>query len=150
MVRITTTSAPYNNMVANRTVVSAAPGKPKVGQDISVGVPSGGSSTNQSLLLTQLEDAKRGKARADKAYKALMAEHKDAQKQLKNVDKRINEALMAQKKLHYEEGPLKTYSSLQRKTLQRAGLGTISNKQSFGLAAITVLLGITAILGRVE
>ena len=109
-----------------------------------------GSNVDLSYMRQQVEAANRGKASADQAYKALMVDHKEAKKQLKNVDKRINEALISQRKLQYEEGPFKSYSNLQRKTLQRVGLGTINNKQSFGLAAITILLGITAIIGRVE
>lgn len=112
--------------------------------------PGTGTNVDLSYMTQQLEEAKRGKARADQAYKALMVDHKEAKKQLENVDKRINEALISQQKLQYEEGPFKSYSKLQRKTLQRVGLGTVSNKQSFGLAAITILLGITAIIGRVE
>lgn len=126
-----------------------APSLP-VGPDKQPSKPGNGTSVDFSLINAQLEEAKRGKARADQAYKALLAEHKQAKKQLENVDQRINEALMAQRKLQYEEGPFKSYSKLQRKTLQRVGLGTISNKQSFGLAAVTILLGLTAIIGRVE
>ena len=120
--------------------------------DGSPGSVSGntGSNVDLSYMRVQLEKARTAENRANQAYKALMVNHKEAQKQLENVDKRINEALISQQKLQYEEGPFKSYSKLQRKTLQRVGLGTVSNKQSFSLAAITILLGITAIIGRVE
>ena len=146
MVTIAPSNAPYNAMVAKRKLEPATSNKVADGSVSN----TTGSSANQSVLLTQLEDAKRGKARADQLSKTLRADLKEAKKQLENVDKRINEALISQRKLQYEEGPFKSYSKLQRKTLQRIGLGTVSNKQSFGLAAITILLGITAIIGRVE
>ena len=146
MVTIAPSNAPYNAMVAKRKLEPATSNKVADGSVSN----TTGSSANQSVLLTQLEDAKRGKARADQLSKTLRADLNEAKKQLENVDKRINEALISQRKLQYEEGPFKSYSKLQRKTLQRIGLGTVSNKQSFGLAAITILLGITAIIGRVE
>lgn len=146
MVTIAPSNAPYNAMVAKRKLEPATSNKVADGSVSN----TTGSSANQSVLLTQLEDAKRGKARADQLSKTLRADLNEAKKQLENVDKRINEALISQRKLQYEEGPFKSYSKLQRKTLQRVGLGTVSNKQSFGLAAITILLGITAIIGRVE
>jgi len=126
-----------------------APSHPS-GPDKNPSNPGNGSNVDLSYMRIQLEKYKAGANRANQAYKALKSEHNDALKQLENVDKRINEALMAQRKLQYEEGPFKSYSKLQRKTLQRVGLGTVSNKQSLGLAAITILLGVTAIIGRVE
>ena len=111
----------------------------------------GGSSVDFSFMNNQLEEAKRARRRAEDSLKALRREHEDAKKQLEEVDKRINAAVLAQQKANKnDEGPLRAYSKLQRKTLQRIGLGTISNKQSFGLAAVTILLGLTAIIGRVE
>ena len=107
-----------------------------------------GSNVDLSFMRNQLEEAQRAEARANQAYKALKREHNDALNQLKDVDKRINEAVAAQTKL--QDSPLKAYSSLQRRTVNKFGLGQISNRQSFGLAAITILLGITAIIGRVE
>ncbi len=111
----------------------------------------GGASVDFSLMNTQLEEAKRARRRAEDSLKALRKEHENARKQLEEVDKRINQAVLAQQKANKnDEGPLRAYSKLQRKTLQRIGLGTISNNQSFGLAAVTILLGLTAIIGRVE
>lgn len=146
MVTIAPSKAPYNAMVAKRKLEPATSNKVADGSVSN----TTGSNVDLSYMLQQVEEAKRGKARADQLSKTLRADLKEAKKQLENVDKRINEALMSQRKLQYEEGPFKSYSKLQRKTLQRVGLGTISNKQSFGLAAITILLGITAIIGRVE
>ena len=114
----------------------------------SPGKPGYGGNLDLSLMRNQLEEARRAEARANQAYKALKREHNDALAQLKDVDKRINEAVATQTKL--QDSPLKAYSSLQRRTVNKFGLGQISNRQSFGLAAITVLLGITAIIGRVE
>lgn len=146
MVTIAPSNAPYNAMVAKRKLEPATSNKVADGSVSN----TTGSNVDLSYMLQQVEEAKRGKARADQLSKTLRADLKEAKKQLENVDKRINEALISQRKLQYEEGPFKSYSKLQRKTLQRIGLGTVSNKQSFGLAAITILLGITAIIGRVE
>ncbi len=146
MVTIAPSNAPYNAMVAKRKLEPATSNKVADGSVSN----TTGSNVDLSYMLQQVEEAKRGKARADQLSKTLRADLKEAKKQLENVDKRINEALISQRKLQYEEGPFKSYSKLQRKTLQRVGLGTVSNKQSFGLAAITILLGITAIIGRVE
>lgn len=111
----------------------------------------GGTSVDFSLMNTQLEEAKRARRRAEDSFKALQKEHANAKKQLEEVDKRINAAVLAQQRTNKnDEGPLRAYSKLQRKTLQRIGLGAINNKQSFGLAAVTILLGLTAIIGRVE
>ncbi|MBK38588.1 MAG: hypothetical protein CMB45_06335 [Euryarchaeota archaeon] len=107
-----------------------------------------GSHVDLSYMRVQLEKAQSAENRANQAYKALRKEHNDALAQLKDVDKRINQAVAAQTKL--DESPLQTYSALQRRTVNKFGLGEISNRQSFGLAAITILLGITAIIGRVE
>lgn len=107
-----------------------------------------GSNVDLSYMRVQLEKAKAAENRANQAYKALKVEHNDALNQLKDVDKRINTAVAAQNKL--DVSPLQAYSSLQRKTVRKMGLGNISNRQSFGLAAITILLGITAIIGRVD
>jgi ferric-dicitrate binding protein FerR (iron transport regulator) len=112
--------------------------------------PSSGSQVEQSFVKAQLAAAKRAEARANQAYKALMVQHKEAKKQLENVDQRINQAVMAQNKVQADTSPFTTYSKLQRRTLNTVGLGEVSNRQSFGLAAITVALGITAILGRVD
>jgi len=109
-----------------------------------------GSSVDHSLMRVQLEEARKAENRANKAYKALLAEHKAAKKELENVDKRINQAMMSQVKLRDTDGPLTAFSKMQRKSLTSLGLGKISNGQSFGLAAITILLGITAIIGRIE
>ena len=146
MVTIAPSNAPYNAMVAKRKLEPATSNKVADGSVSN----TTGSNVDLSYMLQQVEEAKRGKARADQLSKTLRADLKEAKKQLENVDKRINEALISQRKLQYEEGPFKSYSKLQRKTLQRVGLGTVSNKQSFGLASITILLGITAIIGRVE
>lgn len=105
---------------------------------------------DNSYMLQQLDEAKRAKARAEQAYKDLMAQHKEAKKQLEDVDKKINAAVAAQNKLRNEDGPFKTYSKLQRKTLRSVGLGEMTNRQSLGLASVTILLGLVAIIGRVE
>lgn len=109
-----------------------------------------GSNVDLSYMNVQLEEAKRAANRAEQAYKNLQVEHRDAQKQLANMNKTINEAVLAQVKNQDTDGPLKVYSKMQRRAVKSMGFGTISNKQSFGLAAITILLGITAIIGRVE
>ena len=109
-----------------------------------------GNNVDHSLMNVQLEEAKRAASRANQAYKNLQVEHRDAQKQLANMNKTINQAVLAQLKNNDTDGPLKVYAKMQRRAVRSMGFGTISNKQSFGLAAITILLGITAILGRVE
>lgn len=109
-----------------------------------------GSNVDLSYMNVQLEEAKRAATRANQAYKNLQAEHRDAQKQLANMNKTINEAVLAQTNNQDTDGPLKSFSKMQRRAVKSIGLGNISNKQSFGLAAITILLGITAIIGRVE
>tara|TARA_B100000900_G_scaffold415343_1_gene444893 strand:- start:638 stop:1090 length:453 start_codon:yes stop_codon:yes gene_type:complete len=109
-----------------------------------------GSNVDLSYMNVQLEEAKRAASRANQAYKNLQAEHREAQKQLANMNKTINEAVLAQVKNQDTDGPLKVYSKLQRRAVRSMGFGTISNKQSFGLAAITILLGVTAIIGRFE
>jgi len=103
-----------------------------------------------SLMNNQLAEARRAEARAEQTYKALMVEHQQALNELAQVDQRIIQAALSQKKLQNGESPLKEFSKLQRRTLNTIGLGNVSNKQSFGLAAITIALGITAILGRVD
>tara|TARA_B100000963_G_C22240131_1_gene499627 strand:+ start:76 stop:519 length:444 start_codon:yes stop_codon:yes gene_type:complete len=128
---------------------SAMPPSGNIGKpDPSPGKPDYGSNVDLSLIKNQLERARKAEARANQAYKALKKEHNDALNQLKEVDKKINEAVAAQSTL--QESPLQAYSALQRRTVNKFGLGEISNRQSFGLAAITILLGITAIIGRVE
>ena len=109
-----------------------------------------GSNVDLSYMNVQLEEAKRAASRANQAYKNLQAEHREAQRQLANMNKTINEAVLAQVKNQDTDGPLKVYSKLQRRAVKSMGFGTISNKQSFGLAAITILLGVTAIIGRFE
>lgn len=108
-----------------------------------------GSNVDLSYMRVQLEKAKAAENRANQAYKSLKLEHNNALNQLKDVNKRINAAVSIQNKVN-EESPLQTYSSLQRRTVRKMGLGTVNNRQSFGLAAITILLGITAVIGRVE
>jgi ferric-dicitrate binding protein FerR (iron transport regulator) len=117
---------------------------------IDTGIPSTGGQLDMSYMNAQLQKARRAETRAKQAYKALMVEHQQATKQLESVDQRINQALMAQAKLQNGESPLKEYSKLQRRTLNTIGLGNVSNKQSLGLAAITIALGLTAIIGRVD
>ena len=133
----------------NKAPINKGGNKEKV-PDGSPGSVNGnnGSNVDLSYMRVQLEKARAAENRANQAYKALKAEHNQAVKQLKSVDERINAAVSAQQKL--EQSPFRAYSSLQRKTVRKMGLGTVSNRQSFGLAAITILLGITAIIGRVE
>ena len=126
------------------------PDKGPVKGPVKGGPPAGGSQLDMSYMNAQLAAAQRAESRAKQAYKALMVQHKLAKKQLENVDQRINNAVMAQNKLQAGSSPFTTYSKLQRRTLNTVGLGEVSNRQSFGLAAITVALGITAILGRVD
>mgnify|MGYP002870559611 FL=1 len=125
------------------------PVRPPAGKTPDKGPGSGnyGSELDLSLMKNQLEAAKRAEARANQAYKDLLKEHKESQRQLKDVNKRIIEAQMAQKKL--DSSPAEEFSKLQRKTLRSMGLG-MSNRQSFGFAGLTVLLGLVAIIGRVE
>lgn len=106
-----------------------------------------GSELDLSYLKTQLKAAKQAEATANQAYKDLLKEHKESQEQLKDVNRRIIEAQMAQKGL--VASPAEEYSKLQQKTLQSMGLG-MSSRQSFGFAGLTVLLGLIAIIGRVE
>jgi hypothetical protein len=120
------------------------------GKVIIPGGPATGGQLDMSYMNAQLEEAKRAEARANQAYKALRVEHQQAINELAQVDQRIIQAALAQKKLQNGESPLKEFSKLQRRTLNTIGLGDIGNKQSFGLAAITIALGITAILGRVD
>ena len=120
------------------------------GKVIIPGAPATGSQFDMSLMNNQLAEARRAEARAEQTYKALMVEHQQALNELAQVDQKIIQAALAQKKLQDGESPLKEYSKLQRRTLNTIGLGNVSNKQSFGLAAITIALGITAILGRVD
>jgi uncharacterized protein with ParB-like and HNH nuclease domain len=98
----------------------------------------------------ELNQQKAATQTAQQAYSLLEVEFNNATKQLESVDQRINQALMAQAKLQTGESPLKEYSKLQRRTLNTIGLGNVSNKQSLGLAAITIALGLTAIIGRVD
>ncbi len=109
-----------------------------------------GTNVDLSYMNVQLEEAKKAAIANEQAYKTLQAEYKEAQKQLADMNKTINEAVLAQVKNQDTDGPLKVYSKLQRRAVRSMGFGTISNKQSFGLAAITILLGITAIIGRFE
>jgi len=109
-----------------------------------------GTNVDLSYMNVQLEEAKKATARANQAYKNLQAEHREAQKQLADMNKTINEAVLAQVKNQDTDGPLKVYSKLQRRAVRSMGFGTISNKQSFGFAALTILLGVTAIIGRFE
>ena len=109
-----------------------------------------GTNVDLSYMNVQLEEAKKAAIANEQAYKTLQAEYKEAQKQLANMNKTINEAVLAQVKNQDTDGPLKVYSKLQRRAVRSMGFGTISNKQSFGLAAITILLGVTAIIGRFE
>lgn len=115
------------------------------------GRPIDGTGVDFSLMKNQLEEEKRARRRAETSLKLLRAKYQEAEKKLESTNQRINQAVLAQQKANKnDEGPLRAYSKLQRKTLQRIGLGTISNKQSFGLATVTILLGLTAIIGRVE
>ena len=108
------------------------------------------SNTNYGIVdLSFYEESIRrstkSRSRANQATR-LKREHNDALNQLKDVDKRINSGSCSNQ---IQDSPLKPLS-LQRRTVNKFGLGQISNRQSFGLAAITILLGITAIIGRVE
>ena len=125
------------------------PVQPPAGKTPDKGPGSGnyGSELDLSLMKNQLEAAKRAEARANRAYKDLLKEHKESQRQLQDVNKRIIEAQKAQMKL--DASPAEEFSKLQQKTLRSMGLG-MSNRQSFGFAGLTVLLGLVAIIGRVE
>ena len=126
-----------------------SPVQPPAGKTPDKGPGSGnyGSELDLSYMKHQLEAAKRAESRANQAYKMLAAEYKESQRQLKDVNKRIVEAQRAQKTL--EDSPAKEYTKLQHKTLRSMGLG-FTNRQSFGFAGLTVLLGLVAIIGRVE
>jgi hypothetical protein len=133
--------------------INVGPSKPiftQPGQDQSPKNPNYGSHVDLSYMKAQLEKSRQAEARANQAYKALKAEHNDALKQLSEVDNRINAAVAANNKMHSKESPMESYSKMQMKTLKSMGIGSISNRQSFGLAGLTILLGITAIIGRVE
>ena len=114
-------------------------------------IPYGNSTSavEQSTLELQLEAAKAYKIQAEKDMKELRGKYNQALKDLKDTDKKINLALQAQMKRE-TLSPLQEYSRMQRNTLRTVGLGAMNNKTSFALAGITILLGITAIIGRVE
>jgi len=107
------------------------------------------TSTQESRLKLELEAAKAYKIQAEKDMKELRGKYNQALKDLKDTDKKINLALKAQMKRE-SLSPLQEYSRMQRNTLRTIGLGAMGNKTSFALAGITILLGITAIIGRVE
>lgn len=107
------------------------------------------SSTQESRLKLELEAAKAYKIQAEKDMKELRGKYNQALKDLKDTDKKINLALKAQMKRE-TLSPLQEYSRMQRNSLRTVGLGGMNNKTSFALAGITILLGITAIIGRVE
>lgn len=107
------------------------------------------SALQESKLKLELEAAKAYKKQAEKDMKELKGKYDKALKDLKDTDKKINLALKAQMKKE-TLSPLQEYSRLQRNSLHTVGLGAMGNKTSFALAGITILLGITAIIGRVE
>jgi len=109
-----------------------------------------GEAVYRAKMRRELAQEKSTTQDALNAYRLLEAEHQQATNELAQVDQRIIQAALSQKKLQNGESPLKEFSKLQRRTLNTIGLGNVSNKQSFGLAAITIALGITAILGRVD
>ena len=109
-----------------------------------------GEAVYRAKMHRELAQEKSTTQDALNAYRLLEAEHQQATNELAQVDQRIIQAALSQKKLQNGESPLKEFSKLQRRTLNTIGLGNVSNKQSFGLAAITIALGITAILGRVD
>jgi len=108
------------------------------------------TNVDLSMVMMDYEAAKSQRDNAQAALRALQNEHNDALKQLSEVDNRINAAVAANNKMHSKESPMESYSKMQMKTLKSMGIGSISNRQSFGLAGLTMLLGITAIIGRVE
>ena len=126
-----------------------SPPQPPVGKTPDKGPGSGnyGSELDLSYMKNQLEAAKRAEARANQAYKKLAEEYKESQRQLKDVNKKIVAVQKAQKTL--DASPAQEYAKLQQKTLRSMGLG-MSNRQSFGFAGLTALLGLVAIIGRVE
>lgn len=126
-----------------------SPVQPPAGKtpDKGPGSANYGSEVDLSYMKNQLESAKRAEARANQAYKKLAEDFKESQRQLKDVNKKIVDAQRAQKTL--DASPAQEYSKLQQKTLRSMGLG-ITNRQSFGFAGLTVLLGLVAIIGRVE
>ena len=107
------------------------------------------TSTQESRLKLELEAAKAYKIQAEKDMKELRGKYNKALKDLSDTDKKINLALKAQMKRE-TLSPLQEYSRMQRNSLRTVGLGAMNNKTSFALAGITILLGITAIIGRVE
>lgn len=107
------------------------------------------TALQESRLKLELEAAKAYKIQAEKDMRELRSKYNNALKDLKDTDKKINLALKAQMKKE-TLSPLQEYSRLQRNSLHTVGLGAMGNKTSFALAGITILLGITAIIGRVE
>lgn len=107
------------------------------------------SAVEESRLKLELEAAKAYKIQAEKDMKELRGKYNKALKDLKDTDKKINLALQAQMKRE-TLSPLQEYSRMQRNSLRTIGLGGMNNKTSFALAGVTILLGITAIIGRVE
>lgn len=126
-----------------------SPVQPPAGKtpDKGPGSANQGSQLDLSYLKNQLEAARRAETRANQAYKRLAEQYKESQRELQDVNKKIVEAQMAQKTLAVS--PAQEYTKLQQKTLRSMGLG-MTNRQSFGLAGLTVLLGLVAIIGRVE
>lgn len=114
-------------------------------------IPNGNSTSavEESRLKLELEAAKAYKIRAEKDMKELRGKYNKALKDLEDTDKKINLALKAQMKRE-TLSPLQEYSRMQRNSLRTVGLGAMNNKTSFALAGVTILLGITAIIGRVE
>ena len=98
----------------------------------------------------QLEEAKKLPLERIKHTKTCKLNTKSLKRQLADMNKTINEAVLAQVKNQDTDGPLKEYSKLQRRAVRSMGFGAISNKQSFGFAGLTILLGVTAIIGRFE
>ena len=107
------------------------------------------SAVEESRLKLELEAAKAYKIQAEKDMKELRGKYNKALKDLEDTDKKINLALKAQMKRE-TLSPLQEYSRMQRKSLRTIGLGAMNNKTTFALAGVTILLGITAIIGRVE
>jgi len=105
------------------------------------------TNVDLSMVMMDYEAAKSQRDNAQAALKALQNEHNEAIKQLEELDQRIVAAQMTQKSL--DASPAQEYTRMQQKTLRSMGLG-MSTRQSFGFAGLTALLGLVAIIGRVE
>ena len=114
-------------------------------------------STGDALLLTQLKKShanwhpEDNSAQTNQAYKELSNRYSDATRQLEDVDKRINSALIAQAKASAGRGgPLKEFTRMQNQAVKAVMLGGMSENQSRVLGVVAIGFGLLAIIGRID